>query len=231
MKLGNRKMPIVFQQDRKRNKQRNWSSKVLLVEGPDDCHVIASLSQAHSIPDIFDICDCGGSPEVIKQLNALIAQSDPPKIIGIVIDADDPSLEQKWTSIRDKLRNNHGYQLPIKPAIEGTLVKGSGDLPDLGFWLMPNNQVTGKLESFCIELADPASLEFSKHCVAAAQGQNLTTFKPVDLEKAIIHTYLAWQDEPGYPLGKAITAQSLRPETPIAREFTNWLTRLFVTDS
>ena len=55
-------------------------------------------------------------------------------------------------------------------------------------------------------------------------------FKEIDLEKAIIHTYLAWQDEPGYPLGKAITAQSLRPETPIAREFTNWLTRLFVTD-
>jgi len=203
--------------------------KVLLVEGSDDFHVIASLSKVHGVPKIFDILDCGGSEKVTKRLNAMIAQSDHRKVIGVVVDAD-TSLEKTWDSIRDKLRNNHGYQLPTMPAPEGTLVKSNSDLPDLGFWLMPNNQATGKLEDFCAELADPASLEFAKHCVAAAQEQNLTTFKKIDIEKAIIHTYLAWQDKPGNPLGKAITAQSLRPETPIAREFTNWLTRLFVTD-
>nr|WP_254435729.1 DUF3226 domain-containing protein [Dolichospermum sp. UHCC 0260] len=49
----------------------------------------------------------------------------------------------------------------------------------------------------------------------------------MDLSKAIIHTYLAWQDEPGYPMGQAITKQSLRPHTDIAIKFTDWLTRLF----
>ena len=55
----------------------------------------------------------------------------------------------------------------------------------------------------------------------------LTTFQSLHLSKAIIHTYLAWQDEPGYPMGQAITKQSLRPHTDIAIKFTDWLTRLF----
>ena len=37
----------------------------------------------------------------------------------------------------------------------------------------------------------------------------------------------AWQDEPGRPLGQAITKQALRPHTDIAVRFTDWLTRLF----
>ncbi len=43
----------------------------------------------------------------------------------------------------------------------------------------------------------------------------------------MIHTYLAWQDESGYPLGRAITRQALRPQTEIAIRFAHWLTRLF----
>ncbi|BAC91019.1 gsl3078 [Gloeobacter violaceus PCC 7421] len=55
----------------------------------------------------------------------------------------------------------------------------------------------------------------------------IATFKEVHRSKAVIHTYLAWCDEPGYPLGKAITSQSLQPQTSIARKFTDWLVRLF----
>jgi hypothetical protein len=57
--------------------------------------------------------------------------------------------------------------------------------------------------------------------------KGITTFKQVHLSKAIIHTYLAWCDEPGYPLGKAITARSLPPDKAIANQFTDWLIRLF----
>ena len=35
------------------------------------------------------------------------------------------------------------------------------------------------------------------------------------------------QFEPGRPLGQAITAQALRPQTATSRAFTEWLTRLF----
>jgi hypothetical protein len=92
---------------------------------------------------------------------------------------------------------------------------------------MPNNQNPGMLEDFCAELAEPASLLFAKECVEQAQSKSITTFKEAHFSKAVIHTYLAWQDEPGYPMGKAITGRSLRPQTDIAIRFTNWLTHLF----
>ncbi|MCC5649013.1 hypothetical protein LC609_04000 [Nostoc sp. XA013] len=57
--------------------------------------------------------------------------------------------------------------------------------------------------------------------------KKVTTFKPLDISKAVIHTYLAWQDEPDRPMGQAITKQALRPNTDIAIRFTDWLIRLF----
>ncbi len=83
------------------------------------------------------------------------------------------------------------------------------------------------LEDFCAELAEPASLAFARECVEQANGKKVTTFKEVHRSKAVIHTYLAWHDEPGYPLGKAITRQALRPHTDAGVKFTNWLIRLF----
>ena len=117
--------------------------------------------------------------------------------------------------------------LPAKPDANGTIVVSNENEPKLGFWLMPNNQVSGMLEDFCAELAEPNSLAFARDCVLQAQSRNLTTFKEVHRSKAEIHTYLSWQDEPDNPLGRAITKQALRPNTDLAIKFTNWLTRLF----
>lgn len=92
---------------------------------------------------------------------------------------------------------------------------------------MPNNRDSGMLEDFCAELAEPVSLTFVRECVEQAHGRKITTFREVHLSKAVIYTYLAWHDEPGYPLGNAITSQALRPHTDVAVKFTNWLIRLF----
>jgi hypothetical protein len=44
--------------------------------------------------------------------------------------------------------------------------------------------------------------------------------------KARIHTWLAWQDEPGKPLGQAISAHgTLTPDLPAANVFAGWLDR------
>jgi hypothetical protein len=203
------------------------TNKVLLVEGTDDCHVVMALCAAHKLPESFGIYECGGDKKVLQRLNALISRPEPPQVIGIMLDADSPSLIGRWISIKSKL-NNYSYILPDIPEIDGTIIEGVGDEPTLGFWLMPNNQCDGKLEDFCAELAEPISLEFAKQCVKKARENQATTFKELDLSKAVIHTYLAWQDEPGRPMGQAITKQALRPHTDIAIKFTDWLTRLFI---
>jgi hypothetical protein len=45
--------------------------------------------------------------------------------------------------------------------------------------------------------------------------------------KAIIHTWLAWQKEPGKPLGTAITARYLDPGVAEADVLVSWLKQLF----
>ncbi len=204
--------------------------KVLLVEGVNDCHVVMALCKAHNVPETFGIYECGSDVGVLKRLNALIIRPNPPQVIGVMLDADKPSLEGRWQSIKSKLQH-YSYTLLNKPDADGTVVETSSDEPKLGFWLMPNNQDSGMLEDFCAELAEPASLAFARECVEQAHARQVTTFKEVHRSKAVIHTYLAWHDEPGYPLGKAITSQALRPHTDVAVKFTNWLIRLFVEGS
>lgn len=206
------------------------TDQVLLVEGDNDCHVVMALCAAHNVPETFGIYQCGSDTGVLKRLNALIVRPNPPQTIGIMLDADNPSLTGRWESIKGKLRH-YTYAFPATPNADGTVVEGVADEPKLGFWLMPNNQDSGMLEDFCAELAEPASLAFAQECVEQAHGRNVTTFKEVHRSKAVIHTYLAWHDEPGYPLGKAITSQALRPHTDVAVKFTNWLIRLFVEGS
>lgn len=202
------------------------TEKVLLVEGTDDCHVVMALCAVHQVPETFGLYECNGDKNVLKRLNALIVRPNHPQVIGVMLDADSPSLEGRWESIKGKL-SHYSYKFPEIPDLDGTIVEGVADEPRLGFWLMPNNQDSGKLEDFCAELAEPTSLAFARECVDEAQAKEATTFKAIDISKAVIHTYLAWQDEPGRPLGQAITKQALRPHTDIAIKFTNWLTRLF----
>ena len=203
------------------------TDKVLLVEGDNDCHVVMALCAAHTVPETFGIYQCGSDVGVLKRLNALIIRPNPPQVIGVMLDADKPSITGRWQSIKGKLRH-YNYAFPTTPDADGTVVESVADEPKLGFWLMPNNQDSGMLEDFCAELAEPASLAFARECVEQAHGRNVTTFKAVHRSKAVIHTYLAWHDEPGYPLGKAITSQALRPHTDVAVRFTNWLIRLFI---
>ena len=202
------------------------TDKVLLVEGVNDCHVVMSLCAAHTVPETFGIYQCGSDLGVLRRLNALIVRPNPPAVIGIMLDADKPSLAGRWDSIKSKLKH-YNYAFPKNPNADGTVIEGTIYEPRLCFWLMPNNQDSGMLEDFCAELAEPVSLAFARECVEQAQASKATTFKAVHHSKAVIHTYLAWHDEPGYPLGKAITSQALRPRTEVAVKFTNWLTHLF----
>jgi hypothetical protein len=92
---------------------------------------------------------------------------------------------------------------------------------------MPNNQVQGMLEDFCMEMIDHGGRTVAENAVTEARQAGVTSFVANHLSKEIIHTYLAWQVTPGRPLGQSITAQSLRPQTATAHAFSQWLTRLF----
>jgi len=218
-----------------KNKQdwcKHKGKRILLVEGKNDCHVILALWQAHQHPPkgSFGIYQCDSDEGVLRKLNELIqgsiAQINEIENIGVVLDADKPNVTSRWQQIQAKVKR-YAYSFPVEPDPKGTIIASQDEKPRLGIWLMPNNQDAGMLEDFLMTLAQADSLDWARHCVESAQQKHLTSFKKVHHSKAVIHTYLAWQDEPGNPLGQAITAHALQPHTKIAYHFIDWLNRLF----
>jgi hypothetical protein len=208
----------------------NWckyeGDSVLLVEGANDCHVTLALCKKHHIDETFGIYECGSDDKALKRMNALIASPNRPKTIGLLLDADRPNLAGRWASVQQKLLR-HKIQLPPVPALSGTIVAASDGLPRLGVWLMPNNVIDGMLEDFCKEMIDSEAAATVEQCLTIAEQSGHTSFKQVHRSKAFVHTYLAWQDEPGRPLGQAITASVLSGDTPTANNFVQWLAELF----
>lgn len=201
-------------------------SKVLLVEGKNDCHVVLALCKEHDVPETFGIYECENDEGILKRLNAMIQQTDQPEAIGVVLDVDERQVSSRWKQIQDKLKGK-GYIFPESPFVEGTVLPLNEDKPKLGFWLMPNNQNSGMLEDFLMPLASADAIAFAAESVGTAKERGHATFKDVHLSKAILHTYLSWQDEPGKPLGQSITSHVLNPQAKIAHTFTSWLRRLF----
>ena len=94
---------------------------------------------------------------------------------------------------------------------------------------MPDNQFSGMLEDFLVQLIPENSrdlLEIAENCVAEAR-RNGAPFKEVHRTKAEVHTWLAWQDEPGKQLHQAVDHRVLDPEKPESRPFVDWFRRLF----
>ena len=209
---------------------------VLLTEGKTDCHVVLALRDAyHLAPDTFGFFACGSDVDVLKRLGVVVTGPQPqrPAILGVLLDADETDVAGRWRAIQGKLSAaNLGidlYDLPATVAVAGTIVDAKlPDYPRLGFWLMPNNQDPGMLEDFCRTMMPDGAAEQAEKCLAAAKAANFTTYREAHHTKAVVHTYLGWQDEPGKPLGQAITAQALRPQTPIASAFAAWLRTLFL---
>lgn len=201
---------------------------ILLVEGPDDKHVFHNLCGRHGLPQPDEIIPHGGYIALLDAIQTRIKESDVGAL-GVVIDAD-TDLSSRWTAVRDRLLKG-GYEAPRDMEKTGlVLLPPPGTLlPRVGVWIMPDNSLPGILEDFIRDLvpAGDQLYEYAENCVAGiAPAQK--RFRALDLPKVHIHTWLAWQDEPGKPLGQAITRGILDANTEKALVVVAWLKRLFL---
>jgi hypothetical protein len=113
---------------------------------------------------------------------------------------------------------------------DGTIIKEDG-LPNVGIWLMPDNKIPGMLEDFVSFLLPPGDLLWpvAEDILQKVVEQDCR-FRPTYRIEAKIHTWLAWQKEPGKPLGQAITATYFNANAPHAQELIDWIRRLFVPE-
>ena len=215
---------------------------VLLVEGSDDEHVVKHICGNRGIPHLDEISHHGGAKGVLKEgfaeeedaikqtekvFSTSIKLAQEGDTFGIIIDAD-TDLDARWQSIRHKTVEAGYNEVPNQPNLRGTILTppANSRLPRLGIWIMPNNRTNGILENF-LEFLVPNGdglLEYARGCVEDLPSRR---FIHNDAPKAVMHTWLAWQSEPGKPYGTAITAKFLDPNVAEADILVEWLKNLY----
>ena len=195
----------------------------LLVEGSDDKHLIGHLLQQHGVSLARDeIQECDGVENLLNESLPIFLKASYTSI-GIVVDAD-LDVQSRWQSIRDRLRQS-GYEVPATPTPNGLIV--TDRQPAVGVWVMPDNVLPGILEDFVKQLVPPGDdlWPLVERSVAAIPATS-RRFAAAAERKAEIHTYLAWQEQPGTRMGSAIANRYFEANATLAITFVEWFMRL-----
>lgn len=203
----------------------------LLAEGTDDVHSVIHLMAQHGYgwdderlvrPYVDGL---GGITPLLEVLPVALKGSYDR--LGFVLDAD-LNLSDRWAQIRERA-HRIGLKLPGSPASEGTILPGLRPGSRIGFWLMPDNASPGTLESFLTRLVPPEDLAWPYADQATSEARlRGARCQEKDHIKSALHTWLAWQEQPGLPFGTALRARVFHHESEDALRFVGWFRRLFV---
>lgn len=216
--------------------------KVMLVEGSDDYNLIRNLLfDSHKIiVDDYDYPNLENSPIFsIKKLNSnsklrpelkLFVPKNELTHLAIVLDADTDvnAVYQRLQTAINTLATAEWPPLPPSGLITTVLRAGKPSLR-LGLWVMPDNQQTGMLEHFASQLIPPADKLWphAQQTVAMLPEKRFPTAPNDHTRKVELHTWLAWQKEPGRPMGAAVRAEYFQHNTLLAQTFVQWVQHMF----
>lgn len=197
--------------------------QLLLVEGKNDLHVFWNIFEKHSVKQSFR--PEGKDGDGIYKSIPIYLKTDV-STLGVVIDADE-NINAKW----DKLKNifeSSGYDLPETPTQTGTVIK-KNDYPTIGVWIMPDNNANGMLEDFVKQLvpSDDSLMDYVEESLDKIETDGVNKYKAIHKSKAKIHTWLAWQETPGTPMGLAIKKTFLDTNKELCLKFVDWINDLF----
>jgi hypothetical protein len=216
--------------------QPKFPEKKLLVEGNTDKYFIAQLWKKQMRTDAlkhFTVHDCEGKENVILSLadfehdQHFIWKTKPTTHLGIVIDADE-NAENTLQSVADALGRGGLSGFPKVLNAQGLICEINS--VRLGVWIMPNNADAGMAEDLFLTLfpdEQNARQDFAKQTLKQLEANRLNLYD-IDRQrsKVLAHTLLAWQEEPGVPMGAAVIKNYVKLP-PERLPFVDWLCRLF----
>ncbi len=222
----------------------------LLVEGPDEMNVIWRLlevrgyhrlqepAKSHKAPKItrlqsdeaeLEILEAGSKDQVLQSIS-VTWKAEWPHNLGAVLDWDFEFEKQTkpWPSLRARiLKATDGKPLSGLPSElelppRDGLVMSDDDGRRLGAWIMPDNENKGTLETFVSTMIRPGNaLALWEKAQADVAAIPMKLFGETKHHKACMHTWLAWQEEPGLPMRIAIRAKYLEAYSPAAQALVN----------
>jgi hypothetical protein len=205
------------------------AQRVLWVEGKDDVAVVNSLCAAHRLPKAFTVEEHGGVDPLLEAL-PLELRSPSVERLGIAIDANG-DVSARWDAIRHIL-SEVGYTAvpPVLPEV-GIILPAAPRRPVFGAWLMPDNSSPGAIEDFVATLIPQDDVLWPRAVKAVDSiPAEERRFPEARRAKAVIHTWLSWQKDPGSPMGQGIGKGDLDAHAPAAERFVAWLRRLMLSD-
>lgn len=231
---------------------------LLLVEGPDDVHVVKQLLKALELIEfqgqtkkvdkvqfqnrILNIQATAEDGNVIENFSVEVELSSKRyETIGLILDFDAPNESQandRDISVRETIKRlqKHNRRWHLDDGFDVLSEEGfiaepvNGDTPRIGVWLMPNNKDRGMLETFLQELIPEEQsklLTHAKDSTRVAKDELKAPFKDVHHDKAVIHAFLAWMDEPGKPFGISFQNRNFDSKAKLACRFVDWMKKLF----
>lgn len=209
---------------------------MLLVEGPEDKRIIPSLMKQFipwgdaSADRPVEIVDCGGVDKLLASgaIEARIKTSGL-RALGIIVDADQ-NADSRWQTIRLRCRDIFP-DFPELPQPEGLILTNKEGLR-IGVWVMPDNQASGMLETFLAESIPQSQQDlkaFADQCCADSKTHG-APYNDAHVDKAKLHTWLAWQNPPGQQVHVAVLHTTLGSKSPQSDNFVNWFCKLFSLD-
>ena len=108
------------------------SKHVLMVEGPDDEHVVKHICDQRNLGTIEKIQPYGGKNPLIESIGVRLKESDIA-VLGIILDAD-TDLQARWQAVSSRLSTAGYSNIPATPSPEGTVIESPADslLPKVG---------------------------------------------------------------------------------------------------
>lgn len=209
----------------------------LIVEG-NDGWALTQLCKSNELPLPVGFNDktigqfvkaAGGYDKVADLIRATLIEAEITNI-GIVVDANDAGPNARWAALSSVLQSTFSEATlnAVSPVPEGIVLREAGK-PTVGIWIMPDNQSPGYLEHFLgrlVNTGDPL-WGFTESTVQDLGGRGFCRFNPSRQQKALLHTWLAWQEEPGRPFGVALQAGYLNARDAAADAFLNWVRATF----
>lgn len=212
---------------------RRAQQRLLFVEGKTELRLLPYLLEANGIS-----WPKGEEPVFIKEMGGFEnfwtdrvihteLKTAGLDAVGLIFDADEPE-DHRWETVARYCRS-FAPDLPNDPHIGGWITPSTVDGgPRFGVWMMPDNQSRGYLETFLdVLVPDQPLWSYADEVVTAALAHGARFDATRRRDKAKIHSWLAWQEEPGKQLHEAVAHRTLEPTSPNAAPFVDWFRRLF----
>lgn len=171
----------------------------------------------------------GGYDKALVALQEALDNSSLTNI-GLVVDANETGASARWQAISNILLEKVPEEVVAKTSLEANGVVITGEnLPIIGIWIMPDNQSTGYLEHFVAGMvpSDDRLWRYAEETIQNLESEGLARFSPIKRQKALLHTWLSWQADPGRPLGLAVEMGYLDARSQAIDGFAQWFQQAF----